>query len=280
MQDQAEASRVGDLIWVRATAHAAYLNRSEFLTSLRTRALSRERFVRHISVMYPVVVGFNAALIRSLSKLDNVRSAPLVKGLAEQLLEEQMHNDMWRAMLKSFDVDHLSVYSHLQEYLSSFSRDCLDGMTRKVISALAVNREHVSPGYFPTPVFPEPVLALFHHMLMVATCESFNFWCHFASQSALEATIYHIVSESYYPGTAGHRELGPTPDSTSWWSEHSNYVRNGESRSTEEKHMQIAKLTLNRARVANAHSDELLVVVEESLLLFSAAIICHNHAQP
>ena len=271
-----EKPRVGDLVFRRAAEHAAHLNESEFLTSLRSRTLTKERFLRHICAMYPVVVGFNAALIRSLSKLDNVRSATLVKGLAEQLLEEQIHNDMWRTMLASFGVDHLSLYSHLQNYMNSHDTEQLNVMTRKYVDTMAENRNRISPGLFPAPVFPEPTLALFHHMRMVATSEKYDFWCHFASQSAMEATIYDIVSTSYYPGTDAHPELCPTQDSIEWWSEHSNHKRDGEGRSTEEKHMEISRLTLNRSRLANENVQQILDVVEESLLLFSASIISHN----
>jgi hypothetical protein len=279
MPAEPKHKRVGDLIWDRSMAHASYLNQSEFLTSLRTRALPIQRFVRHICAMYPVVVGFNRALIRSLSKLDNVRSAPLVRGLAEQLQEEQIHNDMWRSMLTSFAADHLALYSSLQEYFRPFSRETVDRMTRQVVDCLAQNREDVCPGYFPTPVFPEPVLALFHHMVMISSDDRYSFWCHFGSQSAMEATIYEIVSESYCPGTVGNPELDRGPGSTSWWREHSKCVANGDNRTTEEKHLEIAKITLNRSREANRDAEDVLRVVEESLLLFSATLVCHNAGQ-
>jgi hypothetical protein len=271
--------RIGDRIWARAQAHAAHVNGSEFTTSIRERALRRERFVRYIAMEYPVVVGFNRALIRSLNKLDNVRQAPLVKALAVQLQEEQIHNDMWRAMLESFGVDHLALYTELREYLSQFSQAKLDSLARDVIDALAADRRNTAPGIFPASPFPEPVVALVHHMEAIATGDASSFWCHFASQSAVEMTLFEVTSAAY-SGIAGNPELDCGPRSTAWWKEHTRSATDGAERSIEEKHLHIARHTLNRSREANACAEEILRVTEESLLLFAATITCHNVDRP
>jgi hypothetical protein len=276
VQSKFQEKRVGDLVSDRACAHAAYLNQSEFMSSLRTRVMATERYIDMISGTYPIVVSFNRALIRSMSKLDNVRSSKLIKGLAQQLYEEQSHNDMWRDMLKSFDVDHAALYTTFKEYMDSFSTDRLDRMTREVIEALMATPENVAPGVFPCPVFPEPALALCHHMFMVARSDAVSFWSHFSSQSAIEMTLYDVVSQSIYPGVVGNPDLDRGHRSTEWWKEHARQASEGGKRSTEEKHLQIARHTLNRSEEANDQAKDVLRITEETLRLFSASFVCYD----
>ena len=269
--DAQSKERVGDKVWKKAAAIGERLNRSEFLTSLRERVLQRTRYAFYTWSCYPIVVGFNRALIRSLSRLDNVRSAPLVKQLAVQLQEEQEHNDMWRAMMAAYGIDHAAVYTRLDDYLSAFSREALDSMTRDVIAAVTADSNNFSPRCFPNPVFPEPVLALYHHMYMLACDDSMTFWCQFGSQSAIEATVYVIGSESFYPGLRGNPELDLGLPSYQWWQEHAKGGHEGKGRSTEEKHLEIAKIRLNKAKEANAREGEILHAVDETLQLLCAA---------
>ncbi len=83
---------VGDEIWALAREYADKKNKSHFATSLRDLDISTSRYLGYIAAMYPIVVGFNKALIRSISKVDHVRHATFVTALAEQLQEEQGHN--------------------------------------------------------------------------------------------------------------------------------------------------------------------------------------------
>jgi len=73
--------RLGDTVWSLARSYAARMNATAFATSLRTRRLARQRYVGFLSMMYPSVVGFNRALIRSITKVDHVRQSGFVKAL-------------------------------------------------------------------------------------------------------------------------------------------------------------------------------------------------------
>jgi hypothetical protein len=266
---------LGDEIWTRAGEASHQINHSEFMTSLRKQDVSASRYAGFIASVYPIVVGFNRALIRSIPKIDNVRDAWLVKGMADQLKEEQIHNDMWRAMLEVFTIDHMAMWDHLREYLQPLGKQGLDETTRNVIAAISEDPDNLSPGCFPDARFPEPVLALFHHMYSIADSD-LSFWAHFSSQSAIEATIYGFVSESVYPGVIGNPELDKGARSTVWWKEHAKQGGSKDHPSTEEKHLHIARTNLNRSRDATAQIDEILRATEDSLLLFSAAVRWHH----
>ncbi len=136
---------VGDAVWDCAKKYAKAVNTYEFASSLRNRTLSKRRFMGYISAIYPIVVGFNRALIRSLSKVDHVRQSKFVQSLAEQLGEEQWHNQLWRGMLRAHRVDHDALYSDLERYMARFSERDLDQMTAGVIAALTHDINNVSP---------------------------------------------------------------------------------------------------------------------------------------
>ena len=91
--------RVGDLVVEVARRYAAQMNESDFATLLRSRKLDRRRYVAFIASLYPCVIGFNRALIRSIAKVDHVLHSSFIKNLAQQLEEEQTHNQMWRTKL-------------------------------------------------------------------------------------------------------------------------------------------------------------------------------------
>jgi hypothetical protein len=267
---------LGDEVWSRATETIAEINRSEFATSLRSRRLPKVRWVGFVGASYPVVVGFNRALIRSLAKVDHVRESRLLKGLAQQLKEEQTHNDMWRAMLEAFDIDHKSLWNHSCHYFQSFSNQALDDATQGVIQAISGSPANFSPECFPSAPFPEPVCALPHYMHSVADAPTMSFWAQFASQSAIECVIYGFASESVYPGLVDNPELDRGPRSTAWWREHSAQGGDDIRPSTEERHLQIARDILNGVCDHQPQREEIIRAVEHSLLLLSAAIRCHD----
>src|SRR5438045_9060917 len=61
-------ARVGDTLGGLAQRYAAEMNASVFATALRNRRLATRSYVAFIATMYPVVVGFNRSLIRSVAK--------------------------------------------------------------------------------------------------------------------------------------------------------------------------------------------------------------------
>jgi hypothetical protein len=267
-------SRVGDLVVDVARRYAAQMNGCEFATLLRSRRLDRRRYVAFIASLYPCVIGFNRALIRSIAKVDHVLHSSFIKSLAEQLHEEQTHNQMWRTKLEVFGVDHEALYWDLTEYSSRFSTAELERMTRDVLGALTKDPTDYAPGAFPDAPFPEPVLALYHQLFMTATYEDIDYWEHFASQSAIEMTIYSVVSSTVLPGVQGHPELDGGPATLRWWTEHAKAEGNSGVRTDEEKHLDMSRVALNRSETANSRKETVVARAEDALRLFAAAMAC------
>jgi hypothetical protein len=256
-----------------ARRYAAQMNGCEFAILLRSRRLDRRRYVAFIASLYPCVIGFNRALIRSIAKVDHVLHSSFIKSLAEQLHEEQTHNQMWRTKLDIFGVDHQALYWDLTEYLGRFSATELERMTRGVLASISNDPTNYAPGAFPDPAFPEPVLALYHHFYMTATYEDIDYWEHFATQSAIEMTIYSVVSTTVLPGVQGHPELDGGPATIRWWTEHAKADAAG-VRTDEEKHLEVSRIALNRSETANSLKEAVVARAEDALRLFSAAMAC------
>ena len=265
---------VGDLVVEVAARYAAQMNGCEFAGLLRSRRLDRRRYVAFISSLYPCVIGFNRALIRSIAKVDHVLHSTFIKALAEQLQEEQTHNQMWRTKLDVYGVDHQALYWDLTDYLGRFSAAELEKMTKQVLAALTEDPGNYAPGAFPDAPFPEPVLALYHQFLMTATYDDIDYWEHFASQSAIEMVIYSVVSTTVLPGVQGHPELDGGPATLRWWTEHAKHEGSDDARTDEEKHLDMSRLALNRSETANSLKDAVVSRAEDALRLFSAAMSC------
>ena len=249
------------------------MNALPFSTALRAGRIDRDDYRVFITTFYPVVVGFNRALIRGIAKVDHVRHASFVKVLAEQLQEEQAHNQLWRVMLEIFGVDHEALYGDLVDYLARFTTEELDAMTAEVLAECAY-AGHGSPRrVFPNAVLPDPVLALYHHLWMTASDERVDHWEHFASQAGIEMVIYDVVSTSILPGVIGNRELDLGEGTTHWWREHGK-LPGVESavRSDEEKHLELSRIALNRSETANALAGQVVARAEDTMRLFAATL--------
>src|SRR5690348_9917117 len=266
--------RVGDLVVEIARRYAAQMNGCEFATLLRSRRLDRRRYVAFIASLYPCVIGFNRALIRSIAKVDHVLHSTFIKSLAEQLHEEQTHNQMWRTKLEVYGVDHQALYWELTDYLGRFSTAELERMTREVLVAVTKDSSDWAPGAFPDAPFPEPVLALYHQLFMSATYEDIDYWEHFASQSAIEMTIYSVVTSTVLPGVQGHPELDGGPATLRWWTEHAKAEGTAAARTDEEKHLDMSRIALNRSETANSLKEAVVARAEDALRLFAAALAC------
>lgn len=266
--------RVGDLVVDVARRYAAQMNGCEFATLLRSRRLDRRRYIAFIASFYPCVIGFNRALIRSIAKVDHVLHSGFIKSLAEQLHEEQTHNQMWRTKLEVYGVDHEALYWDLTDYVSRFSTAELERMTRDVLVAVTKDAANCTPGAFPDAPFPEPVLALYHQLFMSATYEDIDYWEHFASQSAIEMTIYSVVTTTVIPGVQGHPELDSGPATLRWWTEHAKAENSNGARTDEEKHLDMSRIALNRSETANSLKEAVVARAEDALRLFAAAMAC------
>lgn len=282
---RARSARVGDTIADLGKRYAAEMNASPFATALRRRHVPRRSYVAFLATMYPVVVGFNRALIRSIAKVDHVRQSTFVRALAEQIQEEQAHNQLWRGMLEVFDVDHERLYDDLQESLDAFSPAELDACTAAVVSAVRRDLRAGASGRFAGTIFPDAVLALYHHLWNSATDENVSYWEHFASQAGIEMVIFDVVTASILPSVLGHPELDRGIASTHWWTEHGQppIHASSERRTDEEKHLALSRMALNRSETANAVADAVEARAEDTMRLFAAALIAqspYDHAFP
>jgi hypothetical protein len=279
-----QTARAGDAVTQLGKRYAAEMNASAFATALRNHHLPRRSYLAFISTMYPVVVGFNRALIRSIAKVDHVRNSTFVKSLAQQLEEEQAHNQLWRAMLEVFDIDHEMLYDDVEEYLARYSKSELDRRTHNVLACVRRDLGAGANDQFEDALFPDAVLALCHHLCVSATDESVSYWEHFASQAGIEMVIYDVVTTSILPGVLGHPELDLGVASTHWWLEHGQPpAPTTRGRTDEEKHLALSKMALNRSETANAVVDAVESRAEDTMRLFAAALIAqrpHDHAFP
>lgn len=271
-----QRSGLGDEICSMAEKYGARTNSTEFATSLRNRMLPKDRYLGYIASIYPVVVGFNRGLVHSLRKVDHVRDSIFLNALAAQLQEEQFHNQLWRAMLGVYEIDAAALYRVLEEYMAKFTTKELDRLTRDMLAALRSDLDNVSPGIFPDPVFPEPVLALYHHMWMTGSYDDITFWEHYGGQYGMEVMILEFVSTSFYPGIVGNSKLDLGPKTTAWWKEHARQGSPTGKRSTEEKHLELAKIALNRRDMGSKARDQVKMRAEDTFRLFSAIMISND----
>lgn len=276
MTQSEQGALVGDALDGLSQQYSERMNGCEFGTTLRGGSLPRGRYLGYIAGMYPIVVGFNRALIRSLAKVDHVRQHAFVRALAQQLHEEQAHNQLWRGKLRAFGVDHERLYQTLLNYLGSFSDQQLREMTLGVLECLRHDLGAVSPGCFPDAPFPEPVLALYHHLRMTASESGVPHWEHFASQASIEYIIFNVVSTSIYPGVVGNPELDAGPETTIWWKEHARQGGDGRRRTDEEKHLAISRHALNRSDEANATAPRIMARADDAMRLFAATFMVHD----
>lgn len=271
--------RTGDVVSDLARGYAARMNDCGFAHALRERRISREQWISFISALYPAVVGFNRALILSIAKVDHVRNSVFLGALAEQLKEEQAHNQLWREKLKRFGVDHETLYSDLEAYHARFSAAELDAMTAKTLAAVTDDLSRGNEGNFPDAIFPDAVLALCHLLGTSATNEKVGYWEHFASQAGIEMVIWGVVSATVLPGVLGNPELDLGPVTTQWLREHGQIAgTTSEVRTDEEKHLDLSRIALNRSEQANADVAVVGARAENAMRLFAASFICQDRA--
>jgi hypothetical protein len=255
------------------------MNACDFATQLRERTISRREYMAFLSMMYPCVVGFNRALILSIAKVDHVRHSSFVRNLAEQLNEEQAHNQLWRSAMELFGIDHTAVYGDFRSYIGTLSREELDRRTAGVLAAVTHNPLDVSPGYFADSPFPEPVIAICHHLWTSASSDAVHYWEHFASQSGIEMVIFDVVSGTVLPGVVDNPLLDLGPPSTQWWREHGRLASDtSHVKSDEEKHLELARIALNRSDSAREHRDSIVRRAEDTMRLFAATLVSQSTA--
>ena len=233
--------QAGDKIDALARHYSDQANAGAFMTALRERRVTLDEYKSFIITLYPLVVGFNAGLIRSIVKIDELQtsvqarelveeilsvdhirhshrvqalagrlrtvareaSLTALRALAGQLKEEQEHNDYYRQMLEIYGIDHEAVYRGFKTYLNEIPVEERDRMTREVLAAL---QEGLGARAFPNTSFSQYTLALHHYLLRVVTDPSVTFISYNALQSGIEFSLVKVVSESVFPGVAGTRD--------------------------------------------------------------------------
>src|SRR5437660_9991764 len=136
--------QAGEKIDALARHYSNQANAGAFMTALRESKVTLDEYKSFIITLYPLVVGFNAGLIRSIAKIDELQTSvqarelveeilsvdhirhshrvqalacrlrtiarearlPTLRALAAQLKEEQEHNDYYRQMLEIYNIDH------------------------------------------------------------------------------------------------------------------------------------------------------------------------------
>jgi hypothetical protein len=234
----------------RATHYAVRMNDSPLMSGLKNGTAPISQYRYYIRMMYPVVVGFNKALVQSMSKIDNVVQRSMLSALVEQLIEEQRHNDLWRELLDAFAVDHDVDYASFLKLTLGIQPSVLKSMTKRVLECL----DTPEPGILlPQTPYPQIVLALWHSLMVSSTEPDLSFWEHYACQFSIEAIIYDVVSDSIYPGIVNRPDLNFDDRCIAWWREHAKQGSEGTKRSDEEKHLRLARHALDR----NVKSDSL-----------------------
>ena len=264
-------ARVGDLIEDIVAPYAEKKKNSVIARGIKEGTLSGDKYTSYLAAIYPIITVFNRGFIRNLAKVDHVRNSGLVKKLAEQLIEEQGHNSLWRHGLNERGINHLKLHDDFEEYLGSFSQKELDQMYKAYLEAISKDRNDLTPGVFPKPVFPEPVVALDHQLRKTSSYPEHDFYVHFGSQYAIERIIYDVVSD-FYDGLERGEQFKISPHATQWFFEHA--AQNEDS--DEEKHLSISHVLLNKSNKANEIKGKILEQVENAAKLFAATISWHD----
>gem|GEM_PF-2207168 len=212
-------------------------NRSSIAIALRQGLMPVDAYKRFITNEYPLVVGFNEGIIRSILKLDDARhesvrdlvhqlqkvdhvnnsaavrvlagkiveasrgnNLKIIRPLCFQLAEEQEHNDFYRYMLEAHGVDHKRAHAEFIAQIQSVTKEDLG---RMVANTLMVIKEGKTPRAFPGVAYPPAVVALCCYLARAAEDPTVPFFVYNAMQSAIEFGLVKVVSDSIFPGIVG-----------------------------------------------------------------------------
>jgi hypothetical protein len=163
--------------------------------------------------------------------------------------------------------------------MARHSQSDLDRLTREVLTDVTAGKGTESRPRFADALFPDAVLALYHHLWMTASLEEIGHWEHFASQSGIEMVIWDVVTASILPGVIGNPALDLGEGSTHWWREHGRVPGVvSEGRTDEEKHLELSRIALNRSETANAVATQVVSRAEDTMRLFAATMLCQEDA--
>ena len=78
--------QAGEKIDALARHYSNQANAGAFMTALRERKVTLDEYKSFITKLYPLVVGFNAVLIRSIAKIDELQASVQARELVEEIL--------------------------------------------------------------------------------------------------------------------------------------------------------------------------------------------------
>src|SRR5258707_6423414 len=112
--------QAGEKIDALARHYSNQANAGSFMTALRERKVTLDEYKSSIITLYPLVVGFNAGLIRSIAKIDELQTSVQARELVEEILS----------------VDHIR-HSHRVQALAGRLRTVARGVSLTALRALA-----------------------------------------------------------------------------------------------------------------------------------------------
>jgi hypothetical protein len=251
-----------------------------FVTGLRTGQLPLEKYLAYVLSSYPVVASFCQALNTMIGRFDPVNDAAVIQTLHRQGVEEIGHNNLWRAMLAAFGIDHHQLYTAYRTWRTTsgagqiwnhggwaWTKAALDDAKLEELPTLEL--------YDQKPPIPEPVLGLVYHM--EETSGDGNPWVYFACQTAIEAVILRVVTQTIYPAVKASPTFNRGPKSTAWWREHADIKTAGRKPNTEARHITVASSIINKQITDAATKKTVITAVKVTLRLFSAVTQWHDH---
>jgi hypothetical protein len=172
--------KIGDMLEQMALTYAAKKNTLPLFQKLRQGDLAKDWYLRYICSMYPIVVGFNRALMNSMTKLDPIGDSEHIRGLCKQLAEEQIHNELWRKMLRSYGICDHQLYKIFIDEHNRLGKSVLTHLTEDILTN--VKNKHYSGNSLGSNslYFPEAVHALYCEMQSNSIVESVDYWVQFA----------------------------------------------------------------------------------------------------
>ncbi len=210
--------------------------------------------------------------------------------IAAQVDEEQGHNNFFRDMLIANGLDHEQVTDSFENYMNEQSEKDLDRRTHDDLEMIWRGQHPKTPDDCP---LPETVITMSHLLRKISSDPSVPFIVYNAVQSAIELTLFKVISETIYPAAVGPERTDPMepvsinpvlvpdydpaihgnldtaaqiPRSIRWWDEHASYGKGG---SVEARHIDESVKRLNLELENSEYAEMAKQLINDVLTLFT-----------